>query len=683
MRILGSSTFQQFFENSPQAMWIYDLADLRFLAVNKAACRQYGYSEDEFLELTLRDMRGPDQLPRFDESMSQTIAQGNSGPPSIWEHQTKSGQRLLVEVIANILDFEQLRAGIAVLRDVTVEHARNAERISFFELTRDVMIIRSFDDKLINVNPAFTRILGWTPDEVIGRSPNDFVHPDDIATREAALETSFAEPGFQTWESRARAKDGSYRWFQWSTTVDEANQRAYSTGRDITDTRNTLERLRRSEKNLAEAQRMTHLGSWSYDPESGIFTLSDEYYRITGYEPGDYLPTWENIRACIHPDDIGAVDRGSNFSEGNWRQAPIVVRIQRPDGTMRYVLSSAETVISPAGAQGVVRGTIQDITERKEAEETRNWLAEIVSSSGEAIIGNSLDGIVLTWNHAAEQLFGYTAAEMIGSSVKELVPSERREELAEILRRLNLGERISELETESVDREGRVFEVSLTVSPICTDEGQLVGAATICRDVSARKVAARQLETAYEETLEGWARALEFRDHETEGHSRRVTELTLKLASTLGLSREELTHIRRGALLHDIGKVGIPDSILLKPGPLTTEERAIMQQHSHYAWEILSPIEFLRPALDIPYSHHEKWDGTGYPLGKRGNEIPLSARLFALADVWDALTSDRPYRPAWSGERARDFIKAEAGRHFDPELVPVFLELLAENRHVG
>ena len=145
-----------------------------------------------------------------------------------------------------------------------------------------------------------------------------------------------------------------------------------------------------------------------------------------------------------------------------------------------------------------------------------------------------------------------------------------------------------------------------------------------------------ELTLAYDTTIEGWAQALELRDRETEGHTRRVADLTVKLAQALGVKSEDLIHIRRGALLHDIGKMGIPDRILLKPGPLTPEEWEIMKKHPVYAWELLSPIKYLRPALDIPYYHHERWDGTGYPRGLKGEEIPLSARIFAVVDVWDA-----------------------------------------------
>jgi putative nucleotidyltransferase with HDIG domain len=185
----------------------------------------------------------------------------------------------------------------------------------------------------------------------------------------------------------------------------------------------------------------------------------------------------------------------------------------------------------------------------------------------------------------------------------------------------------------------------------------------------------RDLEKAYQATLEGWVRALDLKDRETEGHTQRVTLLTERLARSMGVEGEALEHIRRGALLHDIGKMGIPDSILLKPGDLTEDERALIRQHPVFAYHMLSPIEFLRPALDIPYCHHEKWDGTGYPRGLKGMEIPFAARVFPVIDVWDALVSDRPYRKALPKDEVRQRIKADAGKHFDPNVVKAFMEM--------
>lgn len=185
-----------------------------------------------------------------------------------------------------------------------------------------------------------------------------------------------------------------------------------------------------------------------------------------------------------------------------------------------------------------------------------------------------------------------------------------------------------------------------------------------------------QLLAAYEATIEGWSYAMDLRDQETEGHSRRVAELTVNLARALGVSDGEILHIRRGALLHDMGKIGIPDSILHKPASLTDYEWETMRKHPQLAYDMLGRIEYLHPALDIPYCHHEKWDGTGYPRKLKGEEIPLAARLFAIVDVWDALTSNRPYRPAWSEEKALTYIREQSGKHFDPQVVELFFKVI-------
>ena len=191
-----------------------------------------------------------------------------------------------------------------------------------------------------------------------------------------------------------------------------------------------------------------------------------------------------------------------------------------------------------------------------------------------------------------------------------------------------------------------------------------------------------ELRMAYDATIQGWSNALELRDQETEGHSKRVTEMTLLICKQMGMSDEQLLQAKRGALLHDIGKMGIPDSILLKPGKLSDEEWVIMRMHPTYAHDLLNKIEFLRPALDIPWRHHEKWDGTGYPHGLKGEEIPLQARIFAAVDIWDALRSDRPYRKAMPVAEVREYMLSIAGSHLDAEVVSLFIEMMDKNEPV-
>jgi putative nucleotidyltransferase with HDIG domain len=186
------------------------------------------------------------------------------------------------------------------------------------------------------------------------------------------------------------------------------------------------------------------------------------------------------------------------------------------------------------------------------------------------------------------------------------------------------------------------------------------------------------LNESYDLTLRGWARALEFRDGETAGHSQRVAQLSVAVAKALGLEMEDITNIRRGAYLHDIGKMAIPDPVLLKPGPLTDEEWQVMKQHPARAREFLLEIPFLQGAIPITYSHHERWDGAGYPEGLQGESIPLLARIFAVIDNWDALTSDRPYRKAWSEEKTIAFLRQNSGKMFDPQVVEVFLSMISK-----
>lgn len=186
----------------------------------------------------------------------------------------------------------------------------------------------------------------------------------------------------------------------------------------------------------------------------------------------------------------------------------------------------------------------------------------------------------------------------------------------------------------------------------------------------------KELLNAYDNTLEGWARALELRDKETEGHSERVMELTIQLATEMGIHGEALTNIRRGSLLHDIGKMGVPDAILHKKGSLTEEEMAIVRRHPKFAYDMLKEIDYLQAALDIPFCHHEKWDGTGYPRGLKGEEIPITARIFSIVDVWDAMTNDRPYRKALPLEEVISYLKSQSGQHFDPNVADAFFRIL-------
>ena len=275
------------------------------------------------------------------------------------------------------------------------------------------------------------------------------------------------------------------------------------------------------------------------------------------------------------------------------------------------------------------------------------------------------------------QVLGLEPGQVVGQSVFEVY--EGNAEVLNDARKALAGHEV----ISSVRVGDLVFESRQR--PLRNSSGRVVGVLGLAADVTDRERAMTDLEAshealtqAYDSTLEGWVRALDLRDRETEGHTQRVTRLTLELARRMGIPEEDLVHLRRGALLHDIGKIGIPDSVLKKPGPLDEDEWTLMRQHPVWAHEMISSVEFLRPALDIPYCHHERWDGTGYPRGLSGDSIPLAARVFAVVDVWDALRSDRPYSEAWSEDRVLEHLREQSGAQFDPAVVEKFLAMLAE-----
>ncbi|MEN9933912.1 MAG: hypothetical protein RLZZ387_491 [Chloroflexota bacterium] len=297
------------------------------------------------------------------------------------------------------------------------------------------------------------------------------------------------------------------------------------------------------------------------------------------------------------------------------------------------------------------------------------------------------DGRISRTNAAMLSLLGVTSdAELVGSPIESILAPSQRAQVQTCLADVISGRvRQARIETQFTVTNAPPFPAEICVARAMWDD-QPVAQVSV-RDVTERVRAARALQLAHDElarsydaTLEGWVRALDLRDRATEGHTQRVTSLTIELARIMGYKERDLVHIRRGALLHDIGKIGIPDAILHKAGPLNDEEWALMRQHPVYAYEMLAPIAFLRPALDIPYCHHEKWDGTGYPRRLHGDQIPLSARIFAVVDVWDALRSVRPYHAAWPIDKAREYIRSQAGSHFDPQVVSVFMDLTRDGR---
>jgi PAS domain S-box-containing protein len=314
---------------------------------------------------------------------------------------------------------------------------------------------------------------------------------------------------------------------------------------------------------------------------------------------------------------------------------------------------------------------------RKSAERYR----AVVENQTEFIVRWKPDGTRTFVNEAYCRYWGISYEEALAINFLFHIAEEDRPGVEGKIARLHSGTVNIETEIHRVIKpDGSIAWQEWTDQAIRDEWSKLIEIQSVGRDITERRRAEESLAEAYETTLEGWAKALELRDKETEGHSRRVTETTLIVAQAMGFSEESLTHIRRGSILHDIGKMGISDDILRKNGALTDEERMIVEKHPDTALNLLRGIPFLEKALEIPCYHHEKWDGSGYPLGLKGNAIPLPARIFAVVDVWDALSTDRPYRKAWPRETVMQYLTDESEKHFDPKVVEFFLQLLSEGK---
>lgn len=367
----------------------------------------------------------------------------------------------------------------------------------------------------------------------------------------------------------------------------------------------------------------------------------------------------------------------------------IITGLDDQESRIQGIEAGADDVISKPFDRIVLQARVRTTTRlnryrRLMDERTRFERVVELSPDGIIIVGSS--GTILLMNPMMRSMLKIesdASESTLDMSVLSFVAPDQDDYFWRCLDRIvESGRNTVGVETRLKRLDGTTFPVEVMCGHISWDGRPAVQIGV--RDITERKraelhlkQAKDELAQAYDATLEGWVRALDLRDHETEGHSQRVTELTVRLSQEIGINGEALEHIRRGALLHDIGKMGIPDSILLKPGPLTDEEWAIMRKHPVYAYEWLSPIAYLRPAMDIPYCHHEKWSGMGYPRGLKGEEIPLAARIFAVVDVWDALSHERPYHDAWPRQKVLEHIQAQSGKHFDPLIVETFLKIIA------
>ncbi|RJP48099.1 MAG: PAS domain S-box protein [Anaerolineaceae bacterium] len=431
------------------------------------------------------------------------------------------------------------------------------------------------------------------------------------------------------------------------------------------------------------------------NPEVRLYrakSLAEARARIQAEDPALIIADWrlpdgESMELLPNHRDPLSIPIILMTSYGNERIAVEALK----SGALDYVVKSPESMLDmPHLAERAIEqwaARAERVRMQKALLESEAQFRLLAENASDMIARISTDGRLLYVSPACGTILGYIPAELTGAVSFDLIHKDDQRQV----RRLFAGKPLDETYTvafRALHKNGHYVWLESSARVILDPKtGNVIEIHAASRDITERKKAEvdlknahNQLQEAYEKTIEGWVRALDLRDRETEGHTQRVTELTLKVAAKLGFTEEELSHIRRGALLHDMGKIAIPDEILQKPGPLSEAEWEKMRRHPTYAYEMLSPIAYLHPALVIPFYHHERWDGSGYPRGLKGGEIPLAARLFAIVDVWDALCSDRPYRKKLPRREVVAYLREKAGILFDPELVSLFLSVIeAEN----
>jgi PAS domain S-box-containing protein len=608
-----------------------------------------------------------------------------------------------------------------------------------FESAHDGILILDAKTGLINdVNPFLINLLGYSREEFLQKKLWEVGAFHDIGDNIESFKKLQVKQYIRYEDLPLKTKDGRLIQVEFiSNAYLVNNEKVIQCNiRDITARKQAEAILLEKEYILSQSQRHAHIGSWGWDL-TGLIKWTEEAYRVFGVSPEDIVLTPESLINLVHPEDRHTM-RGwlESCRTGNSHEN-LEFRTILPDGSIRFINGTGNLMYDINGNPAFIAGTVQDITEQKSSEFkiqrqiehlkalsvidrfiSANFDLKITLSEILTHVTNEL-GVdaanILTLNPATLFLdpgadFGFrsdTAKKThlkLGESYAGLVALNRemihipdlKEEPENFLLAATLKNEefvcyygvplIAKGQVKGVleifnrtalypDMEWMNFLHSLaSQTAIAIDN------ATMFEGLQQSNL---ELHTAYDATIEGWSRALDMRDMETKVHTTRVTDMTIKLARFLGQPDPEMVNIRWGALLHDIGKMGIPDSILLKPTKLSKMEWDVMKKHPALAHEMLFPIRYLRQSLDIPYCHHEKWDGSGYPQGLAGTQIPIFARIFAVVDVWDALNSDRPYRKAWSTRKIHRYILDGSGSHFDPLIVPKFMEILEENQRSG
>jgi PAS domain S-box-containing protein len=697
-----------------------------FQNVNPSFQPVLGYSREELVGKSAFDLIHPDDVAEVLEAFKKSM-ESKTADRLEYRYRHADGHYIWLETnVQALLDHKgNILATVFAGHDITAHKRVEEERNRIFELSLDMLCVASLDGYFVELNPAWEKTLGWSPEELKAKPYLEFVHPEDRESTLNSAKTNLESTPAINFTNRFQCKGGTYRWLSWSTSPHSEPELFYCVVRDITEQKETAEALQKAHDKLEEkvkertaelsraneklqaeiSERISRENAlqqseekyrflaenitdviWTVDLEGNLTYISPAVEELLGFTPEeamaipmhDYMVQEDyNVMMELLSEEL------AKSPAERVRSIFIQVRYRTKDNRLVHVELSVSWILDKQGNAAGVQGTARDITDRKKLEEqiieSRRMYQSVVDTQQE-MISRYLPDTTLTFvNDAYCRYYGKQRRDMLGHKFLDYTPPELHNQIIELIKNLTPDKPslIHEHYVQLADGSVRWQEWSEQV--LFTETGEIKELQGVGRDITERVQAEASMLRAYDETIGGWSNALELRDEETEGHSRRVTEITLKIAQMMNVKAGELVHVRRGALLHDIGKMGIPDAILLKPGPLTEDEWVAMRKHPVYAHDMLAPIDYLRPALDIPYCHHEKWDGSGYPRGLKGKAIPLAARIFAVVDVYDALTSDRPYRKAWSKEETLKHIREESGKHFDPEIVAIFIREFTGN----
>lgn len=637
---------------------------------------------------------------------------------------------LLTIIMVPILYLFICRPMIKVLTHSRLNEVALERFKELIDSSNDALVIINADSgSIMDVNNTVVETLGYTREELLNMKAVDIQAAGKAGFDWEKNLLKLRQSKTMLMEVEVKRKDGSSIPVEASCNLIRQGKRSSIVAivRDISERKKVEKDLEKSRESLVEAQKLARLGNWDWDIVNNNLAWSDEIYRIFELDPKEFGATYEAFLNEVHPEDREGVMKAVDRALYEGEQYSIDHRIVTPASNEKIVHEQSEVIYDKDNKPLRMIGTVQDVTEERLTQKrVESQLAKLEGLRFiDTTINASLDlkhtlDIVLK---VVADLLDVDAADILlyKPNLKRLTFAGGTGFTTEALKHSNLklGEGYASkavieekmVHIPDINKDGEnlfkdskdfrkegftsyfgapliakgevkgVLEIFMKSEPKGKDDWidfyeTLAGQTAIALDnalmYDTLKHSNLNLLNAYDSTLEGWTKALDMRDKETEGHSQRVAEMTLAVAATMGIEEGTLADLRRGALLHDIGKIGIPDSILHKPGPLNVEEWKVMYKHPELAFEMLFPIEFLRSAIDIPYCHHEKIDGTGYPRGLKGDNIPIGARIFAAVDIFDALTSVRPYRPAWSKEKAMEHIKSLSGTHLDNEIVDIF-----------